>query len=311
MSWPGDDRGTSTTERPSEVVITVAEAAAGGRLDNLLAATLSHVSRAAIKQLVRDGAVRVEYDGRWRRARTGERLVRDARIRVQLANVAALPDPALSLCVVHEDEALVIVDKPAGVPSAPIAMGEIGCIANALLARYPEMADVGYVLREPGICHRLDTNTSGLLLAARNAEAFAVLVAALRDGALEKRYLAVCLDGGIRDSGAVTTSLRHGPQRVELGDELAANPTHYRVLARSHGVALVEARAKAAFRHQVRAHLASLGSPLVGDVTYGAPPHDLGRHALHASYLALGDTTVTKGFVCESALPPKLAQLLA
>src|SRR5262249_5589367 len=124
----------------------------------------------------------------------------------------ALPDAGVPLVIAFETERVVIVDKAPGVPSAPIAPGEKGTIANALVARYPEMAALGFSPREPGLCHRLDTGTSGLLLAARTAAAFTTLTSALKEGRLDKRYLLLVSAADLPESGTIDFPLAPHPK---------------------------------------------------------------------------------------------------
>jgi 23S rRNA pseudouridine1911/1915/1917 synthase len=191
-----------------------------------------------------------------------------------------------------------------------------------MVARYPEMAAVGYRPREPGLVHRLDTQTSGLLLAARSAAAFTALKAALASGALHKRYLALCQDHGLSAQGSIERPIGPDPRRPErvlVHDVLPSDGyarsalTHFRVLERRGGLLLLELEAAHAVRHQIRAHLASAGHPILGDVIYGSGHYPgLGeRHALHASYIAWAGDGTLPSFEVRSELPRELARLLA
>ena len=172
--------------------LEIEEGDAGERVDVLLARRVPDLSRAKAKALIEEGAVRV--DGR-RVKKSYTVAVGD---RVTLGSIAgpvdfyAAPDPDLPLVVLAETEGYVVVDKAAGVPSHPLREGELGTLAGALVARYPEMRDVGYSKREPGILHRLDNDTSGVMLAARDQVTFEVLRQQLQAGEIEKRYLARC-----------------------------------------------------------------------------------------------------------------------
>ena len=170
---------------------------------------------------------------------------------------------------------VVVVEKPAGQPSAPIERGELGAVANALVARFPEMARVGYSAREPGLCHRLDTGTSGLLVAARTRAAFEAITGGIKEGRLDKRYLLLCAEEGLPDASEIDFPLAPDPKHkgrvlacVHPRDvaRLAPRPasTTFRVLRRANGWAEVEARAGRAARHQIRAHFAALGHPARG-----------------------------------------------
>jgi 23S rRNA pseudouridine1911/1915/1917 synthase len=213
------------------------------------------------------------------------------------------------------------VDKPAGVPSAVRDGRDSGSIANALVARHPAMAEFGHHPREAGLVHRLDTETSGLLLAATTEPAFSELVAALRRGHLHKRYLALALDvteahgriqsrlGPSRGARVRVAELAHEPVLDSLGGERdGLRTTDYRVLGRRSRVALLELRVRAAYRHQIRAHLSAIGSPILGDALYGSAT-TLPRHALHASRLGYTGGDVVGPFEVESALPEDLEAL--
>lgn len=304
--------------------LEVASHEAGQRVDRLLVSRIRGMSRARARALAADGKVRING----RRARKGARVEAGDLVRVQAPppapDWAAAPDPTLPLRVVHEDARVVVVDKDAGVPSHPLRPDETGTVAQALLARYPEMEGVGYGPREPGLVHRLDVETSGLLVAARDAAAFAFLRDALRGGAFDKRYVALCAGrlGAPRLVDWPIASHPSDPRRVRVcrdpgeAARLGAQRAETEVCeARPvEGLpggpfTLVTVQARMARRHQVRAHLAALGHPLAGDGLYGGPElPGLGRHFLHAGLLAFphpdgGETKAT------SPLPEALKAL--
>lgn len=300
--------------------IVVDDRDVGQRLDVVLVRRVGDMSRAKARRLIAEGAVRVNG----RRVKKGQPVQPGDRIGVDArpppADFPAVPDADLPLRIAHEDDRVVVVDKAAGVPSHPLRPEEARTVAGALLARYPEMAGVGYALREPGLVHRLDTETSGLLVAARDAEAFEHLRGALRAGRFDKRYQALCAGrlGAPRLVDHPIASTRKDPRRVIVcrdGSEasrLRARPAETEVLeAEPAGpMTLVTVRARMARRHQVRAHLASLGHPLVGDSVYGGPALEgLDRHFLHASRLVFPHPDGAEVEVT-SALPPDLQRAL-
>lgn len=309
--------------------ITITELDAGMRLDKLLVQRMPGLGRARAKRLFSEGRVRVlgaGKSGAGRRAakgdvaEAGEVVVVD--VEPTAASGAAIPDPDVPLQVVLERDDLVVVDKPAGMPTAPLDPGERGTLANALVARYPEMARIGFSPREPGLCHRLDTDTSGLVLAARTAEAFAALCAGLKEGRLDKRYLLICQTGDLPEMGSIEVPLAPHPKDkkrvypcIHPRDVARYAPrpaaTMYKRVRQAGRWVLVEARAPKALRHQIRAHFASVGHPLAGDALYGGPAVEgLHRHALHAHHIGWGGSDVVPAFVVTSPLPADMAALV-
>jgi 23S rRNA pseudouridine1911/1915/1917 synthase len=309
--------------------ITITELEAGTRLDKLLVQLVPGLGRAGAKRLFTEGRVRVLAAGRegaGRRAAKGDVATAGEVLEIDVeqaeASGAAVPDPDVPLDVVLERRDVVVVNKPAGVPTAPLDPGERGTLANALVARYPEMAKLGFSPREPGLCHRLDTDTSGLVLAARTAEAFATLSIALKEGRLDKRYLLICQIGDLPELGSIEVPLAPHPKDrkrvypcIHPRDVARYAPrpaaTMYKRVRQVGLWELVEARAPKALRHQIRAHFAAVGHPLAGDELYGGPAVDsLARHALHASYIGWGGDQTVPAFVVTTPLPADMAALV-
>lgn len=295
----------------------------GERLDRAIAKLASGLSRARLRAAIEAGAVRV--DGR-RRAKgapvkAGETISVDTS-RIPDVDAPAVPEEGAPLDVKFEGPGVIVVDKPAGQPTAPLRPGETGTLVNALVARYPDLAGIGYSPREPGIIHRLDNDTSGLVVVARSAEAFDELKAALKDERMHKTYLVICPEEGLPDEGSIEFPLTNHPkdQRrvypcVHPRDVMRYSPrpavTRYRVLERKGNWALVSAEAPKALRHQIRAHFAAIGHPLAGDELYGgAPIRALGRHALHASGVKYAGGAAVDPFDVSSPMPAQLAALL-
>ncbi len=233
---------------------------AGQRLDKLVIARLDGVGRKGARRLFEEGRVRV--NGRKASkgdvARAGDEL---SILLEQAASNEAVAEPGAPLAVVFESEFVVVVEKPATQPTGPLRPGELGTLANALVARYPEMAGVGHSLREPGLLHRLDNDTSGLIIAARTAAAFAALSEGLKSGRIGKTYLLVCSSSDLPESSTISIPLAHHPKdrrrmyacsHARDVQRYAPRPasTSFRVLKTSGPWALVEASAKAALRHQ-------------------------------------------------------------
>lgn len=279
-------------------------AAAGLRLDAFLAAALG-VSRAAARRALRAGGVRV--DGRL--AAKGRALCIGQRVEVQAAAAAPpralrpLPAPELPLRLLAEGPGWLAVDKPAGAPVHPLLPGERGALLNALVARRPEVFGVGEGGLRSGVVHRLDVQTSGVLLFATNTARWRELRGAFRRRRIAKWYRAL-VHGRMQGEGELALHLtvaQHRPARVRavLPGAVGSQPgaarsrlctLHWRALAPLRGATLLEVRPRSGFLHQVRASLAHIGHPLLGDTAYGAPPTPgIPRHMLHAARIAWRD----------------------
>ena len=293
--------------------LTLTVGADAVRLDTFLRGALPAMSRRLVRRLIAEGAVCVNG----RPAAKGVRVAPGDRVTLPDLPATITPEPGLALAVLHEDDALVALDKPGGIPGHALDPRQRGTAAAFLLARYPEMADVGDPLA-PGLVHRLDSGTSGLLVAARTRAAHCALRAALRARAVEKRYLAwVAGDASALDGARVALPLAHDPR--DRRRMLPATPgvrawpaeTRLAIVAAGRERSLVEATILTGVTHQVRVHLAARGHPVLGDVLYGGAPAGLprGRHALHAAGLTLPHPTDGRPLSLSALLPADLAAL--
>lgn len=291
----------------------IVESERGARLDAVVHGRLGTEGRRAVGERFARGGVRC--DGR--SARKGDVAVPGSVIVVAAQPSPVVPDSSAPLDVRFVSAAFVVVAKPAGQPTVPIRRGEPGTLASALAARFPEVVGLGRRPEDAGLVHRLDTATSGLLVAARTAAAHDQLARALSAGEVDKRYLAVVSGGPPSAEGEVTLPLepggRSGRRVIVASGSVRGHAacTRYRVIARGER-SLVEASASPAYRHQVRVHLAAIGCAIVGDGLYGGAfePALGGRHALHASRIAWAGAPGLEGFEVDLALPEELERLV-
>jgi 23S rRNA pseudouridine1911/1915/1917 synthase len=295
--------------------------AAGQRLDQALAAALPQYSRASLQRWIRTGAVLVQ--GRTvrprDRVRGGEQVVLEAAFPAA-TGIAAQP---LALDIVYQDEAMLVLNKPPGLVVHPGAGNREHTLQNALLAHEPALARVA----RAGIVHRLDKDTSGLLIIARTPIAHTQLVAALARREITREYLALCV-GSPTGGGRIDEPIgRHRSVRTRMavrGDGRAA-VTHYRIEERIGAHTLLRVRLETGRTHQIRVHLAHVGLPVVGDPVYGGRARQVAgadaglraalqafrRQALHAQRLQLRHPLHGETLRLEAALPPDLESLLA
>lgn len=313
---------------PEETFETVVPAALVGQRIDRAVALLTGLPRRAVSDLIDGGRVAVDGHPIGSRSR---HLVAGQSVRVAIGAAAVegpVPDPGVVFAVVYEDRHLIVVDKPAGLVVHHGAGHNTGTLVDGLLARFPDLAHlaaqgVGDPSR-PGIVHRLDKGTSGLLVVARTAESFASLSRQLRERTAGRRYLAlvagtVDADEGVVDAPIGRSARRPARMAVSRGGRPAR--TRYRVVRRysaPRAVTLLEATLDTGRTHQVRVHLGAIGHPVIGDDRYGgteARPPEItavlgpGRLFLHASLLTLDHPDGDRRS-WESPLPPDLQQAL-
>jgi 23S rRNA pseudouridine1911/1915/1917 synthase len=296
-------------------------AAAGVRFDAALAAALPQYSRARLQQWIKAGAVLL--DGRVVAPRA--RLMGGERARVQAeftADTAVAPE-AIALRIVHEDEALIVIDKPAGLVVHPGAGNPAHTLQNALLAHDAALA----LVPRAGLIHRLDKDTSGLLVVARTPESHRALVEMLQRRAIARGYLALCFGKPTAGRTIDEPIGRHRSVRTRMAvrRDGRESVTHFRIEERFHGLTLLRVQLETGRTHQIRVHLAHIGFPIVGDPLYGGRRRQIAgaseslqsalrgfrRQALHAQRLAFDHPLTGRHHTFEAPLPDDFQRLLA
>jgi 23S rRNA pseudouridine1911/1915/1917 synthase len=293
---------------------------AGRRLDQALASLLPQYSRTRIQRWIEEGAVRV--NGLAPRARDVVVGGEAATVEARQVDETAVAAEKLPLDIVHQDAAIIIINKPAGVVVHPGAGNREHTLQNALLAHDPKLRRVP----RAGLVHRIDKDTSGLLVVARTLEAHGALVAALAAHDIEREYLALCT-GAMTGGGTVDEPIgRHRTQRIKMAvrSDGRAAVTHYRIEKRFRAHTLARVRLETGRTHQIRVHLAYVGYPIVGDPVYGgrrrlpagatpqlvAALEGFRRQALHAARLEFVHPKSGKSVSYEAPLPADFLQLL-
>lgn len=309
------NRGVSTLEA------RIADAADGWRLDRALADALPTLSRERIKALISTGNV-TGPDG----------LIRDPKKKAPGGALFTLlvpePEPAhneaqeIALDVVYEDEHLIVIDKQAGLVVHPAAGNFDGTLVNALLHHCQgSLSGIGGVAR-PGIVHRIDKDTSGLMVAAKTDRAHVGLARQFKDHSIDRRYKAIVSGRPKTSAGSVDAPLARSPQNrkkiaIQPGGKRAV--THWTLVRPLYEAALVECRLETGRTHQVRVHMASLGHPLIGDPVYGRTKKEhrevletmgFRRQALHAARLGFIHPINSNALAFDSEMPADMQELM-
>ncbi|HJC00173.1 MAG TPA: RluA family pseudouridine synthase [Candidatus Flavonifractor merdavium] len=288
--------------------------APGQRADQFLAAALPQLTRSAAQRLLEEGAVTLD----------GRPVKKNYKTAPGDELVVILPDPApvdilpqdIPLDVVYEDDDVIAVNKPVGLVVHPAAGHPDGTLVNALLYHCGNsLSGINGALR-PGIVHRIDRDTSGLIIAAKNDSAHLALAAQLQDHSLYREYEAVCVGNLKQDQGTVNAPIaRHPTDRKKMAVNFLQGReavTHWTVLERFPGYTHIQCRLETGRTHQIRVHMAHTGHPLLGDVVYGSkkPWPGLAGQCLHARRLSFLHPRTGERLTLECPLPPWFQEVL-
>lgn len=290
---------------PQTSLFTVSAAQGGQRLDVFLSAQLPSFSRSQVQALIKEGNVVPQFPVK--AVKTGMTVLEGQafQVTVPASRPPDIPAQAFSLNIVFEDDDLLVVNKPVGLVVHPGAGNPDHTLINALIAHCPGLAGVGGVQR-PGLVHRLDKDTSGLLVVAKTDTAYKSLVKQLRYRKLNREYLGIA-KGKVEGSGKIDAPIgRHVSARKKMAvraENGKAAVTHFRTLAAHEKASLLHLKLETGRTHQIRVHLQYIHHPILGDEVYGGAEEGVGRQMLHAFRLSFQhpQTGILKGFF---ATPP-------
>ena len=294
-------------------VITVPVDMAGERIDKVIAALLD-LSRGRVKEIIDADSATIDGIP----VRSSSRAVPGTLIAVEVADVevALAPDPSVEFGIVHEDADIIVVDKPVGVVVHPSTGRSMGTLANGLLSRFPEIEGVGQPDRW-GIVHRLDRDTSGLLVVARTPRSYDLLVEMMREREITRRYLAGVVGTFTNTKGTIDAPIARDPwNATRMGIERSGREaiTHYRRLAQwtDRDLTLLSVTLETGRTHQIRVHMQTIGHPILGDGVYGRRGliGDPGRPWLHARQLTFDHPTQDRTIDLVSHIPSDLSASL-
>lgn len=286
----------------------------GQRIDVFLAENMEGFSRSGVQKLVAEKNILLNGGAVKANARLREKDVIDVQV-PEAKEVEILPE-AIPLDILYEDEDVIVVNKPQGMVVHPAPGHFSGTLVNALLYHCGEELSGINGEKRPGIVHRIDRDTSGVLMAAKTNAAHLSLAAQLAEHSITRKYIAIVFNGFTEDVGTVDKPIARNPQDrkkmavVAKGGRRAV--THYRVLKRLEKFTLIEAQLETGRTHQIRVHMASIGHPLLGDLVYGPKkqPFSLAGQTLHARVLGFQHPITGEYMEFEAPLPPYFETLL-
>ena len=282
----------------------------GQRLDQFLSVNLKGYSRSRVSNLIHSGRVLVEQrDGKSStKLKSGEVVTVLPSVRQE----SSLQPQSIDLNIIHEDSDMLVINKQAGIPVHPGPGHQDGTVANALIEIYPNVKNVGSVDR-PGIVHRLDMDTSGLMVVAKTQEAHLNIARQFENRTVEKTYLALVTGNLEREEAVIEAAIGRSPgdrQRMSVLENGREAITRYKVIRRYENFDLLEIRLLTGRTHQIRVHMASLGHPVAGDKIYGREIDHLVRQFLHSAILQFSPPATGKTVQSEASLPGDIAQFL-
>lgn len=292
----------------------------GERLDAYLTSVLESVSRSSIQKLIKSGDILLNGSAAkpHTELRNGD-VVCVSETPGGEKDGPLVPRDDIAPDIVHQDESIIVVNKPSGLLTHPDVPGESETLANALIARFPEIAEVGESPDRPGIVHRLDREASGLLVMAKTQDAYGSLKSQFKNHEVEKEYLVLVSGAPPEDSGTITlpigrmkgTGKMAARHEKKPGDRSAV--THYRVVERFRDATLLSVRTETGRTHQIRVHMKSLGTPVAGDALYAikrAKAIRTPRLFLHAARLSFTHPGTKVKAEFTSPLPDELNEVL-
>ncbi len=274
----------------------------GQRIDSVLSSLMEETSRSFIQKLIEEGRVSVKKKNE--KVKAGQEITI---LMPELKAIEALPED-IDLDIVYEDDDILVVNKPKGLVVHPGAGNETGTLVNALLFHCPTLSGINGMQR-PGIVHRIDKDTSGLLVCAKTDLAHKGLSEQLEAHSMTRRYIGVCFFGFDQDEGTIDSPIGRDPKnrlRMAIVSDGRKAVTHYKVLERYNGFTLIEARLETGRTHQIRVHMSSINRPLLGDSVYGPAKQAFGLtgQMLHAKTLGFNHPR-TGQYMEFSIDPPK------
>jgi 23S rRNA pseudouridine1911/1915/1917 synthase len=282
----------------------------GERLDKYVCQQHPELSRSHVQKLIAEGYITVNDQ----KGKPGLRLSKGDRLKLVIppAPPSRLVPEAMPLNILYEDADLLVVDKPAGLTVHPAPGHPSHTLVNAILSHFPHLADIGDSLR-PGVVHRLDKDTSGVMLVAKNSAAQADLAQQFKSHSVTKAYL-VLVKGKLEpENGVIEAAIGRDPRNRKRMAVVAGGRearTEYRVVKYIGDYTLLEVRTETGRTHQIRVHLAAIGFPVAGDKVYGVKSPYLSRQFMHACRLGFKLPSTGEYVEFKSELPPDLAQAL-